>query len=376
MKPGKLRALAALDAAIAQSKDPMQAACLRAERAGLLARMGAFEQASSELDALRRQHEKNQSPALGAWLSLADGMIALYRDQGLAARDRVQRAYALSTAARARPLIALSAAWKAHIAYAYNDYAGIARFAAEALQEAAPEQHDARARACLTIAQSYHWAGRLDLAQPWYQRAHEHALADGDTSTVAHLLSSRAWLAGMHVCMAPILDVEPLSAGGDTLRQALMAAESSDHFDDHVGKASLRSMARITRARLVLAQGEHAEALKLLEACLPGAQADGMDYFKPVLHAEMAWCRFKLGRSDEALAEAKAAEASFIADCEGEDRACAHGRLAQLYAALGMDAEARPHTQQAMELLKTLRQHRAQLIELLDGALKQVVGLR
>src|SRR5205814_7667563 len=136
---------------------------------------------------------------------------------------------------------------------------------------------------------------------------------NSDTPTVAHLLSYRAWLAGRHVCMASILDIEPVG-GGDTLRQALMAAESSDHFDDHVGKASQRSMARVTRARLVLAQGDHAEALKLLEACLPVAQADGMDYFKPVLHAEMAWCRHKLGRNDEALAEAKAAEASFIAD--------------------------------------------------------------
>jgi hypothetical protein len=112
--------------------------------------------------------------------------------------------------------------------------------------------------------------------------------------------------------------------------------------------------------------------LKQLEACMPAAAAEGMDYFKPVLHAELAWCRAQLGRVDEALAEAHLAEASFIADCEGEDRAFAHARLAQVLTALGLQAEAKPHAQEAAELLKTLGQDRARLIDLLDGALKQV----
>jgi hypothetical protein len=189
---------------------------------------------------------------------------------------------------------------------------------------------------------------------------------------VAHMLSARAWLSGMQVCLASTLEGDA-AAGTGMLRQAMMAAESSDHFDDHVGKASLRSMARITRARLLLAQGEYAEALKQLDACLPGSLADGMDYFQPVLLADIAWCKFKLGRSDDALAQARLAEASFIADCEGEDRACAHGRLAAIFSALGLDEQAKANAQQAAEFMKTLQQQRAQLVELLDGALKQVV---
>ncbi|HJV60770.1 MAG TPA: hypothetical protein VJ743_07470, partial [Albitalea sp.] len=328
MTAGPLRALVGLDATIANAGDPIELACLRAERATLMARMGSFERATAELEAVRREHERMQSsPALAAWLCLAEGITAMYRDQGLAARDRVRRAHALSTAARVRPLTALTAAWMAHMAYIYNDYAGIARHLVEALTEAPPDHHAARSRASLTAAQSYHWAGRIDFAQPWYRRAHEHALAEGDTTTIAHLLSSRAWLSGMHACTRPIFDGEP--ACPDALSQALMAADSSGHFDDHLGRASLRSMARITRARLLLAQGHWADALAQFESGLPLAMSDGMDYVKLMLHAEMAWCRFKLGRSEEALQEARRAEASLIPDCEGEDRASTHGRLAQ-----------------------------------------------
>jgi tetratricopeptide (TPR) repeat protein len=368
----KSRALLRLDAAIAVARTPGESGCLKAERAGLLARLGRFDDARQALIEVRSEHEKTSNPALAAWLCLAEGMLEHNRDMSLQGRDRIRRAYALSVASRVRPLIAISAAWLAHSDYVYGDLPSIARHVAEALQEAAPDDHPARARACLVVAQSYHWGGRLDLAQPWYERARGHAVDEGDESTVSALINNRAWTAGCQARMASIFGVQSGVEQPGDVRMALLSAESGGYFDLYVGGASIRSMSRLMRAMLLLAQGNHAQALVELEMHLPDAMKDGMAYMNPVLYADIAWCKCQLGRHEAALADARLAETSFGPDCEEEDRAAAHGRLAQVFAALDLDADAEVHAQLAAADLKILRERQASIVELLDAALKQV----
>jgi tetratricopeptide (TPR) repeat protein len=303
-------------------------------------------------------------------------MLEHFRNQSLAARDRIRRAYALSTAARLRPLIALSAAWLAHTDYVYDDLPGLARHVAEALQEAAPDHHAARARACLVAAQGYHWGGRLDLAQPWYQRAHEHATAEGDDTTLSALLKNRAWISGNQARMASIFGAGEFPVDASAIRHAQMSAESSEHFDAHVGRTSLLSLGPVMRAQLLVAQGRYAEALSALESRLASSLQEGSDYTLPVLHADIAWCQVNLGRSEEALASARHAEAAFVPDCEEEDRAAAHGRLRQVFAALKLDADAAGHGESAAAQLKALRVEQGRMVSLLDAALKQVSNLK
>jgi tetratricopeptide (TPR) repeat protein len=369
------RALQRLDAAIAAAGDPASAACLRAERAGLLARMGDIDGARTVLGELRAQHERMPQPSLAAWLSLIDGLIDHFDTVGRQARERIARAHALAAAARDRPLLALSAAWLAAMDYANGDLPGVARHVAEALQEAADDHHAARSRACVVVAQSYHWGGRLDLAQPWYQRAREHAAAEGDEATLSALMANRAWIIGEQLRLASILGEGSSAPDSSALRQALIGAESTGNYDQHVGKSSLRWWLPMLRAQLLLAQGRHAEALAMFDVHMPIALDEGLAYMSPVLYADLAWCRVRLGHKDAALVDARVAEAGFSADCEPEDRAGAHGRLAQVFGALGLAEDARSHAAQAAEHLQALRGQQAQLVCLLDAALAQVPGL-
>src|SRR5690606_10445996 len=144
----------------------------------------------------------------------------------------------------------------------------------------------------------------------------------------------------------------------------------------HVGRQSLRSMAALIHAQLVLVQGGHADALARLEGTLLQASADGFDFMSPVLHADMAWCKVQLGRAEAALADAQRAEDGFTDDCEEEDRAAAHGRLAQVFAALGRPEKAERHQAESRAQLAALRVQQARIVELLDDALRQVPGLR
>jgi tetratricopeptide (TPR) repeat protein len=368
----KSRLLARLDAAIASARDPMQAACLSAERAALLARLGRFDEAVTELAGLRTSFTSTRSPSLAVWLCLADGMVEHFRNQSPAARDRIHRAYALAVAARLRPLIALSAAWLAHTDYVYDDLPGLARHVAEALREAEPGHHAARARAALVAAQGYHWGGRADLAQAWYRRAHEHATAEGDDTLLSALLKNRAWISGNQARMASIFGPELFPMDATALRHALMSAESSEHFDARLGHTALRSLGPLMRAQLLVAQGRYDEALAPLQQHLAVSRQEGGDYTRPVLEADIAWCLVNLGQSEAALASARDAEASFVPDCEEEDRAAAHGRLRQVYAALQMEPQAQRHAEEAHAQLQALRAEQARLVALLDSALEHV----
>jgi tetratricopeptide (TPR) repeat protein len=374
----KSRLLSRLDDAIAAARDPIQGACLGAERAALLARMGRFDEAAGEIGALRARAAGAPSPALAVWLCLADGMVEHFRHGSPAARDRIQRAYALAAAARLRPLIALSAAWLAHTDYACGDRTGLARHVAEALQEAQPDHHAARARASLVAAQGYHWAGRADRAQAWYRRAHEHATAEGDDTTIGALLKHRAWISGDQARMASIFGAEPLAVDDAALRNAQLGAESAEHFERHAGHAACSSPRRCLRVQLLVAQARYGEALGALQQELAASADEGEGGEQPSLHADLAWCLSHLGRADEALTHARRADAWLLkggeAQVGGDAQASAavHGRLRQAYTALGCADKAAVHAERAQVQLDAWRSEQARLAALLDSALRQV----
>lgn len=368
------RALARLDAAIAAARHPMEQACLQAERAGLLARQGRFEPAQAALDALRAQPDLLHHPVIAAWLCLAEGLLGFFRGMGPAARDRIRRAHALSSAVRTRPLIALSAAWLAQAEFSAGDFHAMTRHVTEALQEADDQQQAARACACLVAAQAYHWAGRLDLAQPFYERARQHALNQGDEATIGALLIHRAWISGQHVVLASLLGA-PAGADPDSVRQALLSADSAGSFEEHVGKRSQRSVVPLLKARLRALQGDFADALGLYEANLQAGVNDGLAPLKPVFLADMAWCRLQLGRIEEARSGACAAQAGLGADSVHDTRALGHLRLSRVWAGLGDASVSELHAAHGGAAAQALREQQQAVAAQLGTALSQVPGL-
>lgn len=369
------RALTRLDAAIAASRTPVERACQEAERAALLGRLGHVDEARAALAGIRSRNDAQPQAAVTAWVCLAEGLIDHYANYGDQARDRLRRAHALSVAARVRPLIALSAAWLAHMAYVYGDHPLLARHIGEALQEAAPDQHAARARAALVVAAAYHWGGRLDQAQPWYQRAREHATTDGDEATLSALICNRAWIAASQARLASTETDRPQHADPAGLRQLVLAVESSTAFDQRVGKVALRSFVPLQRAQLLILEGQPQQALALYDRYLDEALAGGMGYMEPLLRSDIAWCRVALNDPAAAREQAERAAASFGPDIEEEDRAAAHGRLAQVWRVLGDEAAAAPHAQAAAQDRERLQAAQARIVALVDEALARIHGL-
>ena len=150
MTKPRSRLLATLEEAIKKAPNPIEAQCLRAERAALLARQGQLERAQGVIDELSSQLAwQPNNNTLRGWIALAEGLHGYYHVIGRGAQERVESAYVLSQDGKSPRLRATAAAWLANMAFANDDMPRMASLVREAFDVAAPEHRGARARAAL-----------------------------------------------------------------------------------------------------------------------------------------------------------------------------------------------------------------------------------
>ena len=369
MAPSRL--MVKLDAAIAAATNPIEAKCLRAERAGLLARQGQLEAARAVIDELNTQLAWQPSTPLRAWLALAEGLHGYYSALGRDAWESIEQACDLARSqAVLQRLHALAAAWLANMAFANDDMPRMAALTREALQVALPEHHGARARAALVAGYAYHFASDNSRAQPWYEASRRHAIAEGDETHLSALMHNQAWMRASQARLALLF--EPAgnpAAQGQAVSHALMGAESIGHYDAGVGTASLGSLVPMLRAQVLTAQGRWAEALALFESHFDSALSDGLTRQAPCLLADRAWCEWHSGQPRKAKALAAAAELALAQPCDTDDRAMAAARLAQVSTALGDAAAAQRFRAAAQQHYAAHREQQLHIVALLDHAL-------
>ncbi len=365
MKPPPSPMMVRLDAALAACRHPVDAACVRAERAGLLARQGNLDDANAELQILRRDFTDRPTAVVTVWICIVEAWIEQHSGRPSAGGDKMRRAQALSAAARLKPLQALSAAWLAHLGYMQDDFDDMAKYLALALQLAAPDHHAARARAALVAASGYHRANRLDLARPWYIRAREHAVADTDESLLGNVTFMMACHRSNHASRASIFG----SVDTAEARRAQAWLDASFNFDQWIGSAPQDSFLCTLRAQLYCAQGQYPQALALYEIHLADTERQGLAHMRAAHLADQAWCRFHVGDASGARSDAQAAAALVNPGMFMEDRAIACGRLDQVFEALDDIDAALTQRQLAREHWATYQTMMQSMIDLLGRTL-------
>jgi hypothetical protein len=333
------RLLARLDAELRRALHPVDRACLRAERAAQLARLGQYEAAANEIAALHATFDRQPSVAVSAWLCLAEGCLAYFTSLSSSARDKMQRALALSAAARLPRIQALSAAWLAHMDYVQLDAEATGTHVRLALSLVEPGELAAPARACLVVGMALQYAERNDLAQPWYARARECASLEGDEATLSALVFNMAWHHGNHALQASIFGGEYEARA----RHAMLGADSTDNIGRWQNIISLDALVPILRAQVHSVQGQHAAALALYQTHWQAARRQGLGRMAANILADIAWCRWCTGDAAGAIQEAAAAAAAVDPGMHADDQAVAHGRLAQLLRAAGQVDRALHH---------------------------------
>jgi tetratricopeptide (TPR) repeat protein len=357
------RLLSSLDDSIRRARIPREVPFLRAERALLYARLGECDSARREVVALRALPAVQSSPVLNAWLWLTEGLADYYENVGHRAHDRVNRALALAVSLKAVRVQALAAAWLAHMAFRAHDHAATAVHVATALRLAAADHHAARSRACLVTAGAYHYAGREDLAQPWYQQARSHAMQEGDGSALSSVMYNMAALRVMEVRLTERFG----TADALKAKRAKLGTESSQMLDETVRTRALSHYQPMQRALILVAHHDYGAALELYDAHLALALAEGLSCTECLFEADRARCLLELGRGVEALAAARQADTAFMSATEPEEQAIAHAELADVFERLGLPDVALRGIALAQRQLTHYRAQCQQLLEALDA---------
>jgi tetratricopeptide (TPR) repeat protein len=362
------RLIERLDRQIDEADDPCLRECLKAERAGVLARHGRIADARFALAGVRSQSHRLRNPALSAWVSLVEGLVEHFESVSPKAREKFLRARALAVSAGDRSLQALSAAWAANSAFNQSDYAALGELLREALALAGENDHVTRSRVSLVLMVAYEAAGDAEAAQRWFTEARMHANREGDVSMIGLLLHNLA------SARSGRIGLDHAFGRGDEAqaRKVLLEIESGGNFDSGVGNQSLAAIVPIIRAQLFSAMDRHQDAISMFDAYLKKAIAEGMTPLEARIRADRAWCLWKVGRTTEALREARLVDGSAAALVDADDRAFAHARLAEIFSGLGRAEDATRHRALAEQ---ALAEHQARQQELRALLAKTLAGL-
>lgn len=359
------RLLAQLAARIAAARDPVEAACLRAQRGIYLARQGKYDEANAIVKAVRDEFGTRPNAEVMAWVSLVEALIHFYSQPGPQAMDRLRRAHAVSRAMNHPVLVPLCAAWLAHFEFNANHMEPMLQYAVEALRLAQPEHHAALARVSLVIADAFHFAGRFDLAKDWYAAVREHALAEGDDAMISAMLHNAAAFRANEVRLADAFGVAmPLEA-----KRALMETESTKNYDIGIGTLSLALLIPLMRAQLLTAAGRFVEALQIFVDVLESESPENLERRKACFYADRAWCHLQLGQVEAALVDVEKACEFAGSPADADDLASTHARVAEVLKQTGQHERSAAHRNLSVEFR---RQHLAAQTELL-GRLQSTV---
>ena len=339
------RLLATLNSQASSTRDPVIWARAVCRAASHFARHGRSKDALTSIAVVRAQFGKELHPEVASWLMLAEGVLHFFQWQTYEAYDRIRRAYGLAIALRTTSAIPSCAAWMAHIEFNEGAYDKMIAHLQESLSLAPNDDHQARARACLVLADSYHLSGEYQLARPWYEKVRQHAAAEGDEATLSAMLYNVAAFRAANVRLA---DTFGLEKPGSEAHRAAMESSSSLIYDHAIGTAGLGFLTPILRGLVLTIGQKYTDAIEALatidEAKLPKRTV------APIL-ADRAWCISNIGNFDTAWNLAKQAIDALESSSDADDVAYVESRVAQVAEKIGRLDEAKNHRVRSQSFL-------------------------
>jgi len=259
---------------------------------------------------------------------LTEGILKYFSGESDLGIDRLLRAHAVAAASPncvARPTCA---AWLALYYLNTRRFDEMITSLKEALQLAAVDDHQARGRAALVMADAFHLGGRFDLARPWYELARQHATKEGDASAISAILHNVAAFRACNVKLADALGTHL----PDEAKRATMAAGSAAAYDRAVGTRSLASYLPHVTAQVLIVDGNYKDAMLALSSI----DVDDLPRRAHAVHyVDIATCALNLG--DHPLLErvVACAEESLVQATDADDVIYVCCRLASIYEATG-----------------------------------------
>lgn len=327
-----------LDAAIVAARDPLQAECLRAERAATLARSGRIGEARFVLRGLKVQSQRRGRDVLVAWSEYVAAMVAHHDALLPEAAAHFAQAMRLAREAGDQRLEALATAWLAVVQFNARRFADMAQSLVQAGRLDVHRDPVVQGRLSLIRADAARLAGQDAAARRHYLAVRQAAMADGDTALMLAMAYNRA---SGQTDRLGLLDAFG-ERHEDEARRVLVEAESCGNLDRGLGNEGLAAVAPMLQARLLTVLQRWGEALPLFDSVLQ-RQEGALAGMTPHLRLDRAWCLWHLGDRQAAQAEVQAVEPAVPAQADADDRAASHARLAALLARSGRSDDAARH---------------------------------
>lgn len=198
----KSRLFKQLDQQVASAQSPMASVAPRARRAMQLARHGALAEAREALTVLHQLSFQHPHAEIGAWLHLAEGLMAYYNGFAVQpALERITRAHAIATAHSGLDDVqVLADAWLAQLAYVRHELDALIHHARRCLAQARPEvDHGALARLSMALGVAWHFTGDSEVASAGTSRPGDTPRQKGTTPACRR--SCTTWRrCGWHNC--------------------------------------------------------------------------------------------------------------------------------------------------------------------------------
>jgi tetratricopeptide (TPR) repeat protein len=361
-----------LEAVIDTTQDPALWARSMCRRASHLARQGQTDGAKRDIDAVRLRFSNALAPEVATWLMLAEGILWFSMGQFAKFDDRIRRARGIAVASKYDAARAACAAWLALSTFNDRRYEEMISLLREAFEVAASDDHQARARASLVLADAFHLAGRFDLARPWYERTRQHATSEGDESTLSAMLHNVAAFRASNVKFADALGTY-LS---EEARRATLEATSAAAYDHAIGTNSFDQLLPHVVEQLFVAEGKYKEAFdELARMDLTGLPARG----HATHYADYALCAWKVGQHELAKQLVPKALAALDLPVDADDAAYTYCRLASVLTESGqldLAAEFQAKAIKEAERYRAFQAHlEASLVQLIANmSAKQIRG--
>ena len=181
----------ALRSQIAATGVEIDRACLKAELAAHLARMGRYDSAQSIVAEIRATPHWG-SAKLTSLVLFAEAMIRLEDEFDLRALDRLARAFAISNAANLHHVATGIASWIAHYNFNRSQFVETRKWLMFCSDHRKQLSTSTLARLCLTIADASRFSGDFDASDRWYSRSRQMAVRTGDEVFLAANMYNRA----------------------------------------------------------------------------------------------------------------------------------------------------------------------------------------
>jgi hypothetical protein len=293
--------LTQLNARVAESKDPAALVEDLAHGAMYAARAGDFD-SIRHLVAWFREKYGASNARVSAWVMCLEGMTLFCESLSPDAQDRFWRALSLARATQQWDLVALSAAWLAHLAFNRSDYEEMGKYLKECWPRLDHAPSYTRARAFATLACAATYVGDVPRGRKFFELSRVEAVKTADETALSTILYNKASLTLTHLRISLALG-QDATASAEFLEMELA---SSENFHRVLGHSSLEQLFDVVRARLYMFRRKYFDALPLLEKLVVAPKPIGLRDGIGLLALEYAFCLLKTGKGSVASTQYEA----------------------------------------------------------------------